>query len=108
MTNIFIGINEATYIGELALGKGKKDEKEKTGIRNDCYTTRTNKRTRHITLWIMHLFAGGVLQFKTCKLKNDYRQNDTDNHAEVRRNQVCRVEIRAMRLTTKYKDQRQN
>src|SRR5437870_2743457 len=105
MANTLIGTDEATYIAELTLGEGKEDEKEKSGIRNDCCQARTNNRARHITLRVMHLFASTVLQFKTDKLENDYRQNDTHDQGEVGRKQVGGVEVRAFGLTTNNEDQ---
>src|SRR5258708_2968889 len=106
--NTLVGAEEATYIGELTFREGKEDENEKTGIRNDCYNARTNNRTRHITLRVVHLFASTVLQFKAYKLENDYRQNDTHNQAKVGRNQVGRVEVGAFGLAANNEGQCDN
>src|SRR5207248_10122572 len=103
-----ISADEADHIRELTLGEGEQDEKEKSGIGNDCCKARTNNRARHITLRVVHLFACTVLQFKTYKLENDDRQNDTHNQGEVGRAQVGRVEVRAFGLTTNDEDQGQN
>ncbi len=56
----------------------------------------------------MHLFASTILQFKAYKLENDHRQNDAHNQAKVGRNEIGRVEVRALRLTTNNENQCQD